>query len=140
MRGSAEHPEGVQISRRFQIRRDQPWRPLLALFGATAGRSYVEIDDDTLHVRYGWLVDKRFSLAEVASVRSRRWPWYYGIGWRSNLVGIIGLTGSLRGCVELAFRRRRWVWMLFPLPMSHLCITLEEPDAFIEALQPLLEG
>jgi hypothetical protein len=138
MRGEAEHPEGVQKSHRFAIRREPVLRPLLALFGGTAARSYVVIEADQLHVRYGWLFDKRFRFAEIEAVGPLKWPWFFGIGWRANLVGLIGLTGSLRGGVEVRFKKRRWIWMLLPLPMNRLAVTLEQPDDFIAALTAAL--
>jgi hypothetical protein len=125
----------VNSAERFALRRDPFWRPFLLPFGATASRSFVEIHNDELYVRYGWGFAKRFALSEITSVRKRDWPMYLGIGWRSNLLGLIGLTGSTKGVVEVMFRRRRWIWLvLLPLPMNRLAFSLEAPDEFVEAL------
>ena len=48
---------------RFPIRISPLWRPVLLLFGATEGRSFAEIEDGELHVRFGFLFDHRFPLA-----------------------------------------------------------------------------
>jgi len=119
---------------RFPIRRSPWWRPLLLLFGATAGRSYVELAEDRLAARFGWLFNHSFPLSDIEGAARRSWPLLYGIGWRSNLVGVLGLIGSRAGVVELRLRRRRWLWMLLPLPCNRLAISLEEPEAFLEAL------
>jgi hypothetical protein len=119
---------------RFPIRRDPWWVPLLLLFGATPGRSYVELDDDRLVARFGWLFHHSFPLIDIEGARPRSWPLLYGIGWKSNLIGVIGLTGSYRSVVEVRLRRRRWIWMLLPLPINRLAVSLEDPKAFLEAL------
>ena len=119
---------------RFPIRRDPLWRPLLLLFGATAGRSSVELAEDRLAARFGWLFHHSFPLSEIEGAARRSWPFFYGIGWRSNLVGVIGLIGSRAGVVEVRFRRRRWLWMLLPLPCNRLAVSLQDPEQFLEAL------
>ena len=119
---------------RFRIRRTLWWRPLLLLFGATAGRSYVELTGDRLVAHFGWLYHHRYPLSDIEGAKKRSWPLIAGIGWRTNLLGVIGLIGSRKGVVEIRFRRRRWVWMLLPLPLNRLAVSLEDPKAFLEAL------
>jgi hypothetical protein len=120
--------------RRFAIRRDPVWRPLLVLFGATSGRSYVQIEGDRLSARYGWLFDKAYRLSDIESVRRRGWPFFMGIGWRSNLVNLIGLIGSWNGVVEIRFREKQRGWLILPYSIIRLAISLEEPEAFIDTL------
>jgi hypothetical protein len=93
---------------------------------------------DGLRLRFGWFFDKRISFAEIESVRPGHWPWWGGMGWRSNLVGRIGLVGSYSGIVDISLRRRRWVWLLLPLPCSRLTVSLEDPEGFIAALNERL--
>jgi hypothetical protein len=124
----------AQAVTRFAIRRGTLWRPLLLLFGATAGRSYVELAEDRLAARFGWLFRHSFPLSDVEGAARTSWPWLGGIGWRSNLVGGIGLIGSRAGVVEIHLRRRRWLWMLLPLPCNRLAVSLEQPEQFLEAL------
>jgi hypothetical protein len=119
--------------RRFQIRRDG-WAFLLALFGGTAARSFVEVDAEGLHLRFGWLFYQRVLFEEIESVATGHWPWWGGIGWRSNLVGRIGLIGSYHGIVDINLRRRRWIWMLVPLPCTRLTVSLEDPEGFVTAV------
>jgi hypothetical protein len=119
---------------RFPILRSPWWAPLLLLFGATPGRSYVELADDRLVARFGWLFHYSFPLADIEGAGRRSWPLLYGIGWRTNLFGVIGLIGSHRNVVEVRLKRRRWVWMLLPLPCNRLAVSLEDPKVFLEAL------
>jgi hypothetical protein len=121
---------------RFPLLRSRLWRPLLLLFGGTRGRSYLEIDSETLTARFGWAFRYRFPLSDIEDATLvRRLPWYsYSIGWHSDLRGGIGLTGAYKNLVEIRFRRRRWVWMLLPLPCKRLVASLEEPQAFLDAL------
>jgi hypothetical protein len=119
---------------RFPIRRDPWWAPLLLLFGGTPGRSYVELADGRLVAHFGWLFHYSFPLADIERAGKRSWPLLYGIGWRSNLIGLIGLIGSHQNVVEMRFKRRRWIWLLLPFPCNRLAVSMEDPEAFLEAL------
>lgn len=44
--------------------------PLLVLFAATASRSYVELTEDRLVARFGWLSHYTFPIAAVAPADS----------------------------------------------------------------------
>ena len=119
---------------RFPIRRVRWAVPLLSLFGATAGRSYVELTEDKLVARFGWLSHYTFPIADIESAARRSWPWFQGIGWRTSFRGTLGLIGSYDNVVEVRFKRRRSLWMVLPLPCDRLAISLRDPDAFLEAL------
>jgi hypothetical protein len=119
---------------RFPIRRVRWAVPLLVLFGATAGRSYVELADDRLVARFGWLFQYTFPIADIEGAARRSWPWFYGIGWRTSFRGTVGLIGSYDNVVEIRFKRRRRLWMLLPVPCDRLAVSLEDPEAFLDAL------
>ena len=119
---------------RFPIRRDPWWAPLLFLLGGTPGRSYVELAGDRLVARFGWLFHHTFLLTDIEGARRRSWPWLYGIGWRSNFIGLIGLIGSRGNVVEMRFKRRQRMWLLLPVSINRLAVSLEDPEAFLEAL------
>ena len=119
---------------RFPILRSPWWAPLLLLFGATPGRSYVELAGDRLVARFGWLFHHTFLLTDIEGARRRSWPWLYGIGWRSNFIGLIGLIGSRGNVVEMRFKRRQRMWLLLPVSINRLAVSLEDPGAFLEAL------
>ena len=76
-------------------------------------------------------------LSGIESVAKGRWPWYYGLGWRSNLFGLVGIVGSYSGVVEIRFKQRQRVSGILPflkLGCDRLMVSLDEPDDFIEAL------
>ena len=120
---------------RFLIRRNKVLRPLLAPFGGTAARSFVEIDGDRLRAKFGWLFDYTFPIDQIEDAGPSKWPWYLGLGWRTTLRGRIGLIGSYKNVVEIRLRTRYRVNMVLPkLSCERLAVSLEEPEAFLEAL------
>ncbi len=123
---------------RFPILISPLWRPLLLLFGATPGLSYVAIEDDMLHARFGLLFDRRFPLTTIESVHRSSWPFLYGIGWRTNFLGRFGLIGSHTRVVDVRFKERQKVWRI--VPCRRLSVSLVDPDGFVEALSRRLEA
>ncbi len=123
------------MTRRFAIRRDPIWRPLLALFGGTAGGSFVEVRDDAVRVRFGLGFDTTVPRAEIAEAAPTRYPLLGGIGWRTNLRGGVALVGSTRGVVRLRLAAPCRARLFgFPLRCRDLYVSLEEPEAFLAAL------
>ncbi len=120
---------------RFPIRMSPLWRPLLLPFGGTSQRSYVELEDGALHVRFGWLFDHRFPLSQVEAASPSHWPLLGGIGWRTNFRGTVGLIGTYANVVEIRFKERQRVRMLLPTSCERLYLSLQKPHDFISALQ-----
>ena len=120
---------------RFPIRMSPLWRPLLLPFGGTSQRSYVELEDGVLHVRFGWLFDHRFPLSQVEAASPSHWPLLAGIGWRTNFRGTVGLIGTYANVVEIRFKERQRLRMLLPTSCERLYLSLQEPHEFINALQ-----
>ena len=124
---------------RFQIRIDPVWRPLLLAGGATRENSYAELTDPGVRFRFGLLFDRLIPYEDVKAVFGRSWPFLYGIGWRSNLRGVIGLIGSYHDVVEVRLKgRARRAWSVFP--MDRIGISLEEPERFAYELEQRLAG
>ncbi len=119
---------------RFPILMSPLWRPLLLPFGGTSQRSYVELEDGTLRVRFGWLFDHRFPLSQVEAASPSHWPLLGGIGWRTNFRGTVGLIGTYVNVVEIRFKERQRVRMLLPTSCERLYLSLAEPHDFIAAL------
>ncbi len=119
---------------RFPILMSPLWRPFLLPFGGTSARSYVEIEDGVLHVRFGWLFDHRFPLSEVEAASPSHWPVWAGIGWRIRLQGGVGLIGTYVNIVEVRFKEPQRVRMPLPASCRRLYLSLEEPRDFIAAL------
>ncbi|MCH8815514.1 MAG: hypothetical protein IH957_10560 [Chloroflexi bacterium] len=118
---------------RFQIRTDPFWRPFVLIGGATRDNSYVEVTDEGITLCFGLLFKRTIPRGDVKDVFVRSWPLWYGIGWRSNLRGVIGLVGSYTGVVEIRLNKRSRAWGVFPC--DRICVSLEHPDAFIAAVK-----
>jgi hypothetical protein len=122
---------------RFQIRIDSIWRALLLLGGATRDNSHVELTDAGVRFRFGLLFDRLIPYEDVKAVFARSWPLLYGIGWRSNLRGVIGLIGSYHDVVEVRLKKRGpRAWAVFPV--DRVGVSLEEPERFIYELEQRL--
>jgi hypothetical protein len=121
-------------SLRFPILISPLWRYLLLPFGATPARSFAEIKDGELHVRFGRLFDHRFPLEEVESVSLGHWPVWAGVGWRTNFRGSVGLIGTYVNTVEVHFKEPQRVRLLIPVRCDRLYLSLEEPHDFISAV------
>src|SRR5712692_4808620 len=117
---------------RFPIRIDPIWRPVLLAGGATRGRSYVEVGDSEVKFNFGFWSRQTVPRSEIASAAPRQWPVWYGVGWRSNLRGVVGLIGSYQGVVEVKLLTRTRAWAVFPC--DRIAVSLEDPDGFIGAL------
>jgi hypothetical protein len=130
------------MGERFLIRRALLLVPLLWVVGfARDANSYLAIEGDHLRVRFGWHFNERFPIAAIESVAPTRWPWYYGLGWRGNFNGTIGLVASFQGVVEIRFREDMRVAML-PFLMvrcDRLAVSLEEPEQFMAKLSQSIQ-
>ncbi len=111
---------------------DNVWRPVLLPFGGTKSASFAEVTEDKVRFRFGVLFDRTFPRSEIAGARKRQMHWWNGIGWRSNLLGRIGLLGSHSGVVEVRFKQRTRAFAVFPC--DSVSISLQDPDGFLAAL------
>ena len=119
---------------RFQMRIDRLWAPAVLVGGATRGNSYVEVTPEAVTFHFGYIFNHTEDRDSIREVKSRSWPWWMGIGWRSNLRGLLGLVGSYQNVVEVNFESRARAWGI--LPMDRIAISLEDPEGFMEALKP----
>ena len=124
------------MMQRFPMHLSPFWLPLLTLFGATPSRSFVEIDGSTLWARFGFF-HHAFPLDDIEGARERNWPLLFGLGWRTNFVGLVGLIGSYKNVVEIKFRSKHRVNMVIPrLPCNRLTVSLKDPKVFLAHLEP----
>src|SRR5215208_872862 len=121
----------------FRIRVDLWWWPLLLISGVLpSSPRYVALEDSVVRVRLGWL-ETQFPRAHIAAAQrvegDRRWS----IGWHVVPVGTKALVvnGSWAGMVELRLDPPLVSRSLL-VPISCTCVrfSLDEPDAFLEAL------
>ncbi len=122
---------------RFIIRVDPWWWPLLIISGVLpSSPRYVAIEDSLVHVRLGWL-KTRFPRDHIVAAQRVHGDWRWSIGWHVVPVGTKALivNGSWAGMVELRLEpplvSRS---LLVPIRCTCVRFSLEEPDAFLEAL------
>ena len=109
------------------------WRPLLALFGGTRPRAYVDVEPDTVTFRFG-AFEARIPRADVSGASRARWPLLGGIGWRIE-PGAVALIGSLQNVVEVRLRQPHRVSVLWiPVNALRVFVSLEDPEAFLADL------
>jgi len=119
---------------RFQMRVDRVWAPAVLVGGATRSNSYVDVTAEAVTFHFGYLFNHTEDREDIHEAKARSWPWWMGIGWRSNLRGLVGIVGSYRNVVEVSFESRSRAWGF--LPMNRIAVSLEDPKGFIEALKP----
>ena len=126
---------GPRHTVRYPIRRDAVWRPLLAVFGGISGNAFVEVDDERVRFRFGWLFDETAPRREIVAARRVRWSVLRGIGWRIGPLDSAGLIGSRTGVVEVEFRAPRRVRLAaVPWRVRRIAVSVQDPDALVAAL------
>ncbi len=130
-------PASIKHARpkRFPVLIRGRWWPLLIPFGVTQERAFVQVGERELRVCFGPLFDYRFPLGAVETVATMRWPWWAGIGPRVDFRGTVAFVGAYENTVEVRFKERQRLRMLAPLPCDRLVVSLEDPEAFIAALE-----
>ncbi len=136
---------------RFPIRRSLVFAlHLLFFMGATGGRRYLELTDDTLVLRFGWLCHHSFPLDEIKEATLIPGTVSHGPGWRTSTGheghgveygatfysrGFINLVFVRGDVVDLRFKRPQRVRMLLPrVSCERLAASLEDPEAFLQSL------
>lgn len=117
---------------RFNIRVARPWQLVMRPFGVTRDRAFVDVTNDEVRFHYGLLFDHTVTRADIETASRREWPWWMGIGLRTNFRGLIGLIGSYEGVVEIKLRTRIRTWVVFRC--DRLAVSLDDPDVFIAAI------
>lgn len=120
---------------RFSIRRGV-WSPLLALFGATAQRAYVDVEPGEVTLCFGSHV-LRVPPSEIVDARHASWPWWNGVGWRVAKRSF-GLIGALDGIVRISLAQQQTTKIVgFSYTYDKIFVSLEDPRGFLEALEAL---
>lgn len=121
------------MASRFDISFGRFNRALFPLLAMGSSRSFVELDDSTLHVQLGVGFRARVPRSAIVSAepyRGRVWGWG-AHGWR----GMWLVNGSSKGIVRLRFdpvQRARVVG--FPVKLRELQVSLDEPERFLAEL------
>jgi hypothetical protein len=109
-------------------------RRLLSVVGMGPGLSGLELDDTELRVRMGWAFRAHIPRSSITGARVVSGP-VGGIGvhgWRGRWL----VNGSMAGIVGIDVDPApRAVAVGIPVRLHYLAISLEDPDAFLAALQ-----
>jgi hypothetical protein len=130
-------PESIKHAspKKFPLLLSGRWRVLLIPFGVTQERAFVQVGELELRVCFGPLFDYRFPLEAVETTAPTRWPLWAGIGPRVDFRGMVAFVGAYENAVEVRFKERQRMRMLVPVPCQRLIVSLEDPEAFIAALE-----
>jgi hypothetical protein len=120
---------------RYPMRLDAQWLPILALFGGTPSRSFAEVTQDIVRIKFGPLFDESIPYGMIAHASPATWSVLGGIGWRIGRGKTIGLIGSLKNNVELRLREPiRVRFLFFPKQCERIVVSLRDPRRFLERL------
>jgi hypothetical protein len=105
-------------------------------FGVSSRRAYAQVHDGKLHVRFGPMFDEQIALENIEKAEAARWPWWAGIGPRTNFRATVGLIASYGRTVKLTFKEPIDVHLfVVPVKCRFLYFSLEEPDEFLKAIE-----
>lgn len=110
------------------------WRPLFTVLGLGPRFSRVELRDGTLHVRMGWAFSAAVAAVTIESceVERRRIWWSIGV---HGFAGRWLVNGSALGIVWVEFKPVQRARVLgVPVKLRWLGLSLEEPEAFMDAV------
>ncbi len=118
---------------RFPIKQSKYWKPLLLLFGATEDRAFLDVGPHWVVVQFGWkrieIPRETVELAEASS-----WPWWGGIGWRSDLRHTIGFIGASRPILHLHFSPQPVSLFSIPHNLTDLFLSVDDPAPIVREL------
>ncbi|MEX0786850.1 MAG: hypothetical protein WD939_09450 [Dehalococcoidia bacterium] len=120
------------MATKFGMRVDPWWRPLLLVGGSTPANSYAELNEVGLTISLGFLFNRTIARSDIESAEQISWPFWMGVGWRTNFRNQLGLIGSYQGVVEMKLKTP--IRVLGLLNCDRVAISLEEPEAFLAAL------
>jgi hypothetical protein len=97
--------------------------------------SYVELDDETLHVRMGWAFSARIPrrlITRAGPGKPPRIPLTAGAhGWGGRWL----VNGAPDGIVDIELSEPVRAFVAgFPIRLRRLSVSLEDPDGFLAAL------
>jgi hypothetical protein len=115
-----------------------PWtRFLFSLAGHGPEVSSVDITEDTIHVRSGWLFQAEIPCSALFSVERSANPWWNFGGVQTNSIGSWAVGGTYRNVVrlELEPKAKGRLFSLFTISIRRLFISIDNPDGFITAVR-----
>ena len=122
---------------RFPIRFAGTGRALLGALGVSPANSAVEVGDDELRARMGWMFSLSAPLADVAGVAPVEHRWWWGVG--AHIIGSHTwiTNGATDGLVVIRFRRLvpgRSAGI--PIRVARYIAGVEDAEGLVGALSP----
>ncbi|AEV73262.1 hypothetical protein MycrhN_2681 [Mycolicibacterium rhodesiae NBB3] len=115
-----------------ELRYERWFLPFSVPLGMGPKQSKVRIEDDTLHVKFGWGFRTAVPLSSITKAEEnhdRVYSWG-AHGWRGRWL----VNGSSKGIVELTIDPATTAHVLgVPVNLSTLWVSVTEPEALIEA-------
>jgi hypothetical protein len=115
-----------------ELRYERWFLPFSVPLGMGPKQSAVRIEDDTLHVKFGWGFRTAVPLSSITKAEEnhdRVYSWG-AHGWRGRWL----VNGSSKGIVELTIDPATTAHVLgVPVKLSTLWVSVTEPEALIEA-------
>jgi hypothetical protein len=121
---------------RFSLKIEPLLTPIFFPFGATPAQSWVDVNETSFHVSFGWLMNRDFDRRLVADVAPATWSLLGGLGLRTNMINTVAVVGSTSGVVKVSFREPVPARVIIEIPCRDLYLALEDPHGFIEAMRP----
>jgi hypothetical protein len=109
----------------------------LSLFNVNTSTAYVELTSDSLIVKEGNLFHEKFDLSNLQRAELIPWPWYAGVGVRSDFQGLVAAVTSCEKvvCIPLLQEKNVFVPILGPvglqLSCKRLAFSLQDANAFL---------
>ena len=125
-------------SQRFAIKLSAWVRPLFLVMGATPSNAWVSFEEEVLRARLGYY-EIVVPTNRIDRVERSHWPWYGGLGVRSNLHNSLALLGTIDNIVLMTLKQpvRATVFRI-PIQVTQLYLSMEEPERFMEAVESVL--
>jgi hypothetical protein len=123
---------------RFPIHLDTLWKAPLLLIGATQEKSWADVGDEEIELRFGWS-HEHIPLDRVAGVAPHEWSMFYGLGHRIGPDGP-AFVGSTKNVVEIKLREAQAFHLLLGIhgQYSSFYLSVDDPGAFIAAVNEKL--
>ncbi|MBU6364193.1 MAG: hypothetical protein KGQ95_08260 [Acidobacteria bacterium] len=100
---------------------------------SSSGPFEVEVTDEVVSVRMGWVGHVDVPIASIASIRSQKWPWWAGVGARITK-GMVVFAPSPGQGVVIELLDKITAHMPAPWETSRVLVVAENPAAFAEAV------
>jgi|SRR5699024_582889 len=122
---------------RFAISYNAASHVLFTILGVPQESAYVDVGNDRIMARLGWLGHITMPRDAIAGVeRVNRIPLGLGMGMHSTLRGTWAINGANTGAVRITMARpATGQTLVFPIHPTTVYLSLDDPDVFIAAVR-----